>query len=126
MFDIVPLNSRYGYNPFGGILIAPINGTYMFTWSFMSGVDGYVFTDLTKNTDVIGNRFADTLNSTVYDFSTGIVVVYVNQGDNEYVRMRKASRGKVRSAFESKTTFSGWLLLYKFNRYTKYYYCVVK
>lgn len=86
-FDIVPLNSRYGYNPFGGILIAPITGTYMFTWSFMSGVDGYVFSDLTKNTDVIGNRFADSLNSTVYNFSTGIVVAYVNQGDNEYVRM---------------------------------------
>lgn len=84
----------------------------MFTWSFMYGVDGYVFSDLTKNTDVIGNRFADSLNSTVYDFSTGIVVAYVNQGDNEYVRMRKASRCKVRSAFESRTTFSGWLLLY--------------
>lgn len=82
----------------------------MFTWSFMSGVDSYVFTDLTKNTDVIRNSFADSLNSTVYDFSTGIVVAYVNQGDNEYVRMRKASRGKVRSAFESRTTFSGWLM----------------
>lgn len=75
-----------------------------------AGVDGYVFTDLTKNTDIIGNGFADSLNSFVYDFSTGIEVAYVNQGDNEYVRMRKASRGKVRSAFESRTTFSGWLM----------------
>lgn len=82
----------------------------MFTWSFMSGVDGYVFTDLTKNTDVIRNSFADSLNSTVYDFSTGIVVAYVNQDANVYVRRIKASRGKVRRVVESRTTFSGWLL----------------
>lgn len=63
------------------------SGTYVFTWSCKSDVDGYVFTELTKNTDVIRNRFAGSLNSPVYNFSTGIVVAYVNQGDNEYVRM---------------------------------------
>lgn len=77
-FDIVLLNSRYGYNFFGGILIVFIIGIYMFIWLFMYGVDGYVFSDLMKNIDVIGNRFVDLLNLIVYDFFMGIVVVYVN------------------------------------------------
>lgn len=79
-FDKVPLNNGYGYNSFDDIFTVSFTGTYLFTWSFKSDVDGYVFTELTKNTDVIRNRFAGSLNSPVYNFSTGIVVAYVNQG----------------------------------------------
>lgn len=74
-FNIVPL-----INSFDDIFTVSFSGTYVFTWSFKSDVDGYVFTELTKNTDVIRNRFAGSLNSPVYNFSTGIVVAYVNQG----------------------------------------------
>lgn len=109
-FDIVPLNNGYGYNSFDDIFTVSFSGTYVFTWSCKSDVDGYVFTELTKNTDVIRNRFAGSLNSPVYNFSTGIVVAYVNKDANVYVRMIKASRSKVRRVVESRTTFSGWLL----------------
>lgn len=80
-----------------------------FRWSFMSDVHGNVLTELTKNADVVGNRFADSLNSAVYDFSTGTVVVDILQGDHVYVRMGE-STGQVKSISVSRTTFSGWLL----------------
>lgn len=108
-FDMVPLNKGNGYKAFDGIFIAPTSGTYVFSWSFMSDVHGNVITELTKNADVIGNRFADSLNSAVYDFSTGTVVVDILQGDHVYVRMG-GSTGQVKSISVSRTTFSGWLL----------------
>lgn len=108
-FDMVPLNKGNGYKAFDGIFIAPTSGIYVFSWSFMSDVHGNVITELTKNADVIGNRFADSLNSAVYDFSTGTVVVEILQGDHVYVRMG-ASTGRVKSVSYSRTTFSGWLL----------------
>nr|XP_034319342.1 complement C1q-like protein 4 [Crassostrea gigas] len=108
-FDMVPLNKGNGYKAFDGIFIASMSGTYVFSWSFMSDVHGNVLTELTKNADVIGNRFADSLNSAVYDFSTGTVVVDILQGDHVYVRMGE-STGQVNSISVSRTTFSGWLL----------------
>lgn len=109
-FDMVPLNKGNGYKAFDGIFIASMSGTYVFfSWSFMSDVHGNVLTELTKNADVIGNRFADSLNSAVYDFSTGTVVVDILQGDHVYVRMGE-STGQVKSISVSRTTFSGWLL----------------
>lgn len=68
-----------------------------------------VITELTKYATVIGNRFADSLNSAVYDFSTGTVVVDILQGDHVYVRMG-GSTGQIKSISYSRTTFSSWLL----------------
>nr|XP_011453844.2 complement C1q-like protein 2 [Crassostrea gigas] len=109
-FDVVPLNRGNGYNVFDGIFIVPATGTYVFTWSFMSEGHGRVDTQLMKNADIIGTRYADSLFSTVWDFATGTVVTEVNQGDHVYVRLGLASTRRVRSIPESRTTFSGWLL----------------
>ena len=87
-----------------------MTGTYVFTWSIMSGVHGYVSTQLMKNSHVIGTRYVDSASSTVWDFSTGIVVVDAAQGDHVYVRLGEASGGQVMSMVRSRTTFSGWLL----------------
>lgn len=81
----------------------------MFTWSFMSEAHGYVYTELMKNSDIIGTRYADSTTITVWDFATGVVVVDVSQGDHIYIRMRIPSRGKVLSK-SRRTTFVGWRL----------------
>lgn len=108
-FDVVPLNKGNGYNVFDGIFIVPVPGTYVFTWSFMSEAHRYVYTELMKNSDIIGTRYADSTTITVWDFATGVVVVDVSQGDHIYIRMGIRSRGKVPSK-PSRTTFSGWRL----------------
>ena len=109
-FDVVTLNKGQGYNPFDGIFIVPVAGTYVFTWSFMSEPHGSVYTQLMKNADVIGTRYADSASATVWDFSTGVVVVGVARGDHVYVRLGSDSQGKVGSVAHSRSTFSGWLL----------------
>lgn len=76
----------------------------------MSDAHGDLFTQLMKNADIIGTRYADSYSSTVWDFATGIVVAYVSQGDHIYVRLGRTSHGKVLSVTFSRTTFSGWLL----------------
>ena len=109
-FDVVSLNKGDGYNAFDGIFIVPVAGTYVFTWSFMSEPHGTVYTQLMKNADVIGTRYADSATASVWDFSTGVVVVDVAVGNHIYVRLGYESNGKVLSITESKTSFSGWLL----------------
>lgn len=109
-FDVVPINKGNGYNAFDGIFIVPTSGTYVFTWSIMSEVHGNLFTQLMRNSEIIGTRFADSYSSTVWDFATGTVVADVNQGDHVYVRLGQTSHGKVLSVTYSRTTFSGWFL----------------
>ena len=109
-FDVVQLNRGNGYNVFDGIFEVPASRTYVFTWSFMSDSHGGVFTELMKNADIIGARVADSTTTTVWDFATGIVVTNAIQGDHVYVRMGRASAGKVMSPSVSRTSFSGWLL----------------
>lgn len=76
----------------------------------MSEDHGVVYTELTKNSDVIGTRNADSASVAVWDFATGVVVVDVSQGDHIYIRMGMTSQGKVLSISESRSTFSGWRL----------------
>ena len=109
-FDVVPLNRGSGYNVFDGIFIVPSSGTYVFTWSIMCDPNGRVTTELMKNAEVIGTRIADSASSTVWDFSTGISVSDVTQGDHVYVRLAVSSSGLVKSHPLSRTSFSGWLL----------------
>ncbi|XP_056003349.1 complement C1q tumor necrosis factor-related protein 4-like isoform X2 [Ostrea edulis] len=109
-FDTVSLNRGNGYNAFDGIFIVPVSGTYVFTWAFMSEPRGTVSTQLMRNSDILGTRFADSATSTVWDFATGIVVADVDQGDHIYVQLRLNSHGKVLSIPHSRNTFSGWLL----------------
>lgn len=109
-FDVVSLNRGTGYNVFDGIFIVPATGTYVFTWSFMSGAHGSVCTQLMRNADILCTRYADSITSTVLDFATGVVITDANHGDHVYVRMGQNSVGKVRSIDQSTTTFSGWLL----------------
>lgn len=109
-FDVVPLNKGNHYSAFDGIFIVPTSGTYVFTWSIMSDVHGSVHTELMRNAEINGTRYADSATSTVWDFATGIVVVDVGHGDHVYVRLGVNSKGLVRSISASRTTFSGWLL----------------
>lgn len=109
-YDMIPLNKGNGYNAFDGIFIVPTSGTYVFTWSIMCDVHGSLYTELMRNAEIIGTRFADSFRASVWDFATGIVVADVNQGDHLYVRLEETSIGIVRSITKSKTTFSGWLL----------------
>lgn len=82
----------------------------MFTWSFMSEANEVVYTELMKNSDIIGTRYADSATSSVWDFATGVVVVDVSQGDHIFIRIGTTSDRKVLSISKSRTTFSGWRL----------------
>lgn len=110
LFDVVPLNKGNHYHAFDGIFIAPTSGTYVFTWSIMSDVHGSVHTELMKNAEVIGTRYADSYSSAVWDFATGTVVADIHREDHVYVRLGENSQSNVRSLSASRTTFSGWLL----------------
>lgn len=72
----------------------------------MSEAHGYVYTELMKNSDIIGTRYADSTTITVWDFATGVVVVDVSQGDHIYIRMEIPSRGKVLS---KSSRLNSWL-----------------
>lgn len=109
-FDVVPLNKGDGYTAFDGIFVVPVAGTYVFTWSFMADTHGTVYTQLMKNADVIGTRYADSETTLVWDFSTGLVVVDVTRVDHVYVRLGADSVDRVKSPTYSRSTFSGWLL----------------
>lgn len=104
-FDMVPVNKGYGYHAFDGIFDVPSSGTYVFTWSIMSGVQDVVSTELMRNTDVLGSRMAGSVFSSKWGFATGTVVTDVNQGDHVYVRLRQASRSHVPNFPPSRTTF---------------------
>jgi hypothetical protein len=107
---VVPLNKGHGYNAVDGIFVTPTSGTYVFSWSIMADLHGNLATELMKNSDIIGKKFVDSASSNEWDFSTGIVVVDVNQGDHVFVRLSQTSVGKVLSVDNSKSTFSGWIL----------------
>jgi hypothetical protein len=76
-------------NSFDGTFLVPVSGTYVFTWAFMSDVNGIVSTQLMKNIDIFGTRYADSCNSTVWNFATGTAVVDVYRGDHIYVELRE-------------------------------------
>lgn len=81
-FDVVPLNKGNGYRAYDGIFTVPTSRTYVFTWSFMSSYNGGVFPQLMRNAEIIGYRYADSTNSIVWDFATGIVVADADQGEH--------------------------------------------
>ena len=110
LYIVVPLNRGNGYKNFDGIFNVPVTGTYVFTWSIMADAHGIVYTQLMKNAEVIGTRYADSDTATVWDFSTGVVVVDAAQGDHVYIRLGDPSKGKVQSISQSRSTISGWLL----------------
>lgn len=104
-YDMIPLNKGNGYSAFDGIFIVPTSGTYVFTWSIMCDVHGSLHTELMRNAEIIGTRFADSFRASVWDFATGIVVVDVNQNDHLYVRLGETSIGIVRSITKVKLPF---------------------
>ncbi|XP_062609632.1 uncharacterized protein LOC134271453 [Saccostrea cucullata] len=59
-FDFVQLNKGNGYRAYDGLFVVPASGTYVFTWGFMSNTSDCVYTQLMKNSDVLGTRYADS------------------------------------------------------------------
>lgn len=61
------------------------------------------------NTEECGLVHAATSSNTVMQ-STGVVVAYVNRGDDVFAKTSAASHGVLFSNWNGKTTFAGWKL----------------
>ncbi|CAG2255165.1 unnamed protein product [Mytilus edulis] len=94
VFDAVITNYGNGYNKHIGAFVAPQS------------------VHILRNSDVVGDIFADMRGTNVLTLSgsTGIVVVTMNKGDSASVRTSSThpSSGAIISDSNMKTSFAGW------------------
>lgn len=75
----------------------------------MNGNNDVHFTQLMVNTEEWGIVYANSASNSWIQ-STGVVVAYVNKGDDVFVKTSGASRGDIYSGGINRTMFAGWKL----------------
>jgi hypothetical protein len=110
-FDVAKTNFGNGYHPAKGVFIAPESGVYVFTWSIRQGGSNYHSTNFMVNADVLGSLYtnADGASST----GTGVVVTYVDAGDDVFIRTNGFAPdnvGVIDTNGAGRSSFAGWKL----------------
>ncbi|CAG2195126.1 unnamed protein product [Mytilus edulis] len=112
VFDAVVTNYGSGYNKHIGAFVAPQSGVYVLTLTIFPGRGTLTSVHILRNSDVVGDIFADMRGTNVQTLSgsTGIVVVTMNKGDSASVRTSSThqSTGMILSDPNMKTSFAGW------------------
>jgi hypothetical protein len=109
-FDTVITNAGNGYHHHSGIFIAPLSGTYAFTWSFRIQNDAYISTELIVNDLAVSAVYFDA-EPGVGGNNAGTAVVHVNQGDDVFVRTTSAPiLGDILSNQIGRSYFGGWII----------------
>lgn len=114
VFDIVLINVGFFYNQCDGVFIVFIVGVYVFYWVIYSQYQGDIIIELVVNLVSWGCSWLDSYILDEYYVFSGLVVLYVSQGDFVFVRMYFVwySIGKVMSFDDYyRFFFSGWLLV---------------
>ncbi|CAC5413659.1 unnamed protein product [Mytilus coruscus] len=112
VFDVVITNYGNGYNKHIGAFVAPQSGVYVLTLTIFPNRGTLTAVHILRNSDVVGDIFADMRGSNVQTLSgsTGIVVVTMNKDDSATVRTSSThlSTGDILSDANMKTSFAGW------------------
>nr|XP_011412477.3 uncharacterized protein LOC105317520 isoform X2 [Crassostrea gigas] len=111
-FDTILTNIGNHYNKHSGIFTAPQHGVYVFTWNLYCHAEGYIFSQLVVNSNVVGAMLTDSEGASNSRSHTNIVVVEVNQGDIVFVRTHPTLThiGNLYSHSEWRSSFNGWTL----------------
>ncbi|XP_060076694.1 uncharacterized protein LOC132556327 [Ylistrum balloti] len=111
-FDDETLDDGDGYNANDGIYTVPKTGTYVITWTTLSGFRSYIQTYLIVNGVRRGASFADAQEIHDVHQATGIVVLRLNQGDHLFIQVGRTTNNTVYSDinYSGRPTFSGWIL----------------
>lgn len=111
-FDRIITNIGSHYNKYSGVFIAPQHGIYVFAWTLYCHAEGYIFSELVVNSNVVGAMVSDgeLQGATNIRTATGIVVVAISQGDDVYVRTHptKDHRHNLYSDPAWRSSFNGW------------------
>lgn len=81
VFDIVLINVGFFYNQCDGVFIVFIVGVYVFYWVIYSQYQGDVIIELVVNLVSWGCSWLDSYILDEYYVFSGLVVLYVSQGD---------------------------------------------
>lgn len=109
-FDVVKTNVGNGYHQHSGTFIAPSAGTYVFDWMIQSTWTGVVYTQLMRNSEVLGEVVADSTHEYEFHSATGVVVTQLIEGDEVFIRTHPTdtSTGHIISRPGYRSSFSGW------------------
>lgn len=109
-FDVVKANVGNGYHQHSGTFIAPSAGTYVFDWMIQSTWTGIVYTQLMRNSEVLGEVVADSSHEYEFHSATGVVVTQLSEGDEVFIRTHPTdtSTGHIISRPGYRSSFSGW------------------
>ena len=106
-FDKVELNSGNAYRPFHGNFMAPVSGTYFFTYTVTTTPNAWIRIFLKRNGVVIGHLFHPFLSN--YQKTTESVVVHLNKSDDIWLETAGITADvTITASYESH--FAGFLL----------------
>lgn len=97
-----------------GTFIAPKPGLYVFTWSIRCLGNNHHTTELLVDNNIVNVIYispGNVMDGTV----TGIAVIQVNRGDDVFIRTGLNSNGIISSDEYGRSSFAGWILMWKKN-----------
>lgn len=106
VFDDVRTNIGSACDRISGMFSAPVDGTYVLTWTMISDYHGYVYSQIVVNTQVFTGMITNSS-------STRVIVVHLNHNDKVFIRTHPTTHGggNVYSGDpDGKPSFSGWKL----------------
>ncbi|XP_062578971.1 complement C1q-like protein 3 [Saccostrea cucullata] len=112
-FDKIVTNIGNHYNPHSGLFTAPQHGVYVFTWTLYCARDGFIYSQLVVNSNVVGAMFTTAQGAGNIRASTWIVVVEINKDDVVYIRTLpngQSHSGSLYSYINYRSSFNGWKL----------------
>lgn len=92
---------------------APVDGTYVLTWTMISDYHGYVNSQIVVNTQVFTGMITNSEEVSDRHSSTRVIVVHLNHNDKVFIRTHPTAHGggNVYSGDpDGKPSFSGWKL----------------
>jgi hypothetical protein len=111
IFDVVKTDVGFGYSRFTGAFSAPVEGTYVFSWTVIADFYSYIHTEIVMNASSFGHLLTD--GEEIHDIhaSSKTIVKYLNQGDIVFIRTHSSmqSKGNIYSGpLFGESSFCGW------------------
>ncbi|XP_061166799.1 uncharacterized protein LOC133175705 [Saccostrea echinata] len=110
VFDTVKTNFGNSFHHNTGVFIVPTSGLYVFTWTIREHNGSHHSVALVINNEEYGAVYQNSRPGD-YDQCSTTVVIYVNQGDDVFLRTRYGTggtSGDIISNPYGRTSFSGW------------------